>query len=86
MNAIALVFFTFWLNDPSIRTGPQTSDTFFENHQACAEFVNKVADNGSNTNVVDENFEFKFVSIDGLVVFGGCYSAEEYLKKFNNES
>lgn len=86
MNGIALVFFTFWLHDPSVRTGPQISDTLFENHQACVEFVNKVADDGSNTNVVDSNFEFKFVSADGLVVFGGCYSAEEYQKKFLQKS
>ena len=82
MNNIALVFFTFWLHQPDIRTGPQLSDTFFESREACAEFVNKVANDGSNTNVVDSNFEFKFASADGLVVFGGCYSAEEYEKKF----
>lgn len=86
MNSIALVFFTFWLHQPDIRTGPQISETLFESHQACADFVNKVADDGSNTNVVDNNFEFKFASVDGLVVFGGCYSAEEYEKKFLKES
>jgi hypothetical protein len=82
MNNIALVFFTFWLHDPSVSTGPQTSDTLFESHQACAEFVNKVA----SGDVVDSNFEFKFSSSDGLVVYGGCYSAEEYTKKFIDKS
>lgn len=86
MNSIALVFFTFWLHDPGVRTGPQLSETFFESHAECAKFVNSVANDGTNNNVVDENFEFKFSSIDGLVVFGGCYSAEEYQNKFLESS
>jgi len=86
MNSIALVFFTFWLHNPNARTGPEISETLFATHKECAEFVNSIADDGTNTSVVDENFEFKFSSVDGLVFFGGCYSAEEYEKKFLQQS
>lgn len=81
MNSIALVFFTFWLHDPNVRTGPEFSETLYSTHRECAEFVNRIADDGTNTEVVDENFEFKFASQDGLVFFGGCYTAEEYEQK-----
>jgi len=86
MNTIALVFFTFWINNPNATTGPEISENLFATHEECAEFVNAVAEDGTNTNVVDENFEFKFASVDGLVFYGGCYSAEEYEKKFLQQS
>ena len=86
MNSIALVFFTFWINNPNAQTGPEISENLFATHEACAEFVNAVADDGTNTNVVDDKFEFKFASADGLVFYGGCYTAEEYAKKFLQQS
>ena len=86
MNSVALVFFTFWIHDPSIRTGPEFSENLFDTHEECAEFVNTIADDGTGTNVVDENFEFKFASVDGLVFFGGCYTAEQYDQKFLDRS
>lgn len=86
MNGVALVFFTFWLHQPDMGTGPEISENLFATHKECAEFVNAVADDGTNTNVVDENFEFKFASVDGLIFYGGCYTAEEYEKKFLQQS
>ena len=86
MNSIALVFFTFWINNPNVTTGPEISEKLYATHEECAEFVNAVADDGTNTNVVDENFEFRFTSVDGLVFHGGCYTAEEYEKKFLQQS
>jgi len=83
MKEIALVFFTMWIQDPSTAQGPQFSDRLFETHAECAEFVNAVADDGTNTNIVDENFEFEFAAADGLLFAGGCYTAEEYNQKYN---
>jgi hypothetical protein len=57
-----------------VYTGPQISDKLFETHVECAEFVNTVAQG----EVVDENFEFQFASIDGLMFKGGCYTTEQY--------
>jgi hypothetical protein len=86
MNSVALVFFTFWLHSPNVTTGPEFSQTLFDTHEECAEFVNTIADDGTQPNVVDENFEFKFASVDGLVFFGGCYTAEQYDEKFLDRS
>ena len=86
MNSVALVFFTFWLHDPSARTGPEFSETLYQTHEECAEFVNTIADDGTDTDVVDENFEFRFSSADGLVFFGGCYTAKEYEERYLTES
>jgi len=86
MNTIALVFFTFWINNPNAQTGPEISEKLYATHEECAEFVNAIADDGTNTTVVDENFEFEFASADGLVFYGGCYTAEEYEKKFLQQS
>lgn len=82
MNEIALVFFTMWLQDPSTASGPQFSEKLFPSHEECAEFVNIIADDGTNTKVVDENYEFEFATVDGLLFAGGCYSAKEYEEKF----
>lgn len=81
MNSIALVFFTMSLNAQMI-TGPEISETLFESHEACGDFVNIIANDGTNPDVVDENFEFKFASQDGLVFYGGCYDGNEYTEKF----
>ena len=78
MNEIALVFFTMWIQDPSTASGPQFSERLFATHEECAEFVNAIADDGTNTPVVDDNYEFKFAAADGLIFVGGCYTAEEY--------
>lgn len=86
MNSVALVFFTFWLHDPSVTTGPEFSERLFDTHSDCAEFVNTLADDGRGINVVDNNYEFKFASVDGLVFFGGCYTAEQYDEKFLDRS
>ena len=80
MNTIALVFFTLNIHNPVITTGPEFSDRLFQSHTECAEFVNTIA----GQKVVDENFEFQFASIDGLLFKGGCYTASEYKKLFDN--
>ena len=76
MNTVALVFFTLNIYDPSVYVGPQFSDRMFESHAECADFVNSI----TGESVVDENFEFQFASIDGLLFKGGCYTADEYDK------
>jgi hypothetical protein len=81
MNEVVLVFFTLWINSPGQTTGPEISDRRFESKVECAEFVNTVADG----NVVDENYEFTFASMDGLIFKGGCYNAEEFKLKFYEE-
>ena len=82
MNGVALVFFTALITGPFNPQGPQMSNKLFDSKQACAEFVNAVADDGTGTNVVDENYEFKFASLDGLMFVGGCYTPEEFKNKF----
>ena len=78
MSAVALVFSTMMINGPANPTGPEVSNKFFESKQECAEFVNTIAKN----DVVDENYEFKFASMDGLLFVGGCYTPEEFKEKF----
>ena len=85
MSSIALVFFTAML-DGSVRTGPEFSERAFDTHEQCEEFVNAVADDGTGIDVVDINYEFEFVSFDGLIFYGGCYTGDQYREKFlNNE-
>ena len=78
MSAVALVFFTAMINGPFNPKGPQISDRLFDSKQECADFVNTIA----RDNVVDENFEFKFASFDGLMFVGGCYDPDEFKEKF----
>ena len=82
MNEVVLVFFTMWIQDPLTARGPQFSENLFATHAECAEFVNTVADDGTNTTVVDENYEFEFATVDGLLFAGGCYTAQEYEEKY----
>lgn len=77
MNGIALVFFTLNIYT-GVYTGPTFSDKLFSTHQECADFLVSL----TNNQVVDKNFEFQFASYDGLVFKGGCYTAEEYNKKY----
>lgn len=58
--------------------GPEISKRYFETHQECALFMNEVA----RKPIVDESYEFRFVTPQGLFFMGGCYNAEEYLKIF----
>jgi hypothetical protein len=78
VNGIALVFFTMWINGPANPQGPEISDRLFKSKQECAEFVNTIAQG----DVVNDNYEFTFASMDGLVFKGGCYSPEEFAEKF----
>ena len=80
MNAVALIFFTLNIHNPNITTGPEISDRMFKSHAECADFVNTI----TQQNVVDENYEFQFASIDGLLFKGGCYTEEEYNKLFKD--
>ena len=82
MGSIALVFFTMSLDAQDIVKGPEVSERLYETHEACEDFVNQIANDGTNTDVVDENFEFKFASSDGLVFYGGCYDGNQYTEKF----
>ena len=82
MSVIALVFYTAMVNGPFNPQGPQISDRLFETKDECAEFVNTIA----QSDVVDENYEFKFASMDGLMFVGGCYTPEEFKKEFSIES
>lgn len=78
VNGIALVFFTMWISGPANPQGPQISDRLFKSKQECAAFVNTIAQG----NVVDENYEFTFASMDGLIFKGGCYNREEFEDQF----
>ena len=82
---IALVFTVTNMTAPGVTEGPKVSDTLFESREACAEFVNRIADDGINTVVVDKNWEFEFASIDGVLFRGGCYSAEDLQKKMQEQ-
>lgn len=82
---VLLVFFTLNIHNPIVTNGPQFSDRIFESHDECAEFVNTIADDGTNTEVVDENYEFEFSSIDGLLFKGGCYTASEYDETYHKK-
>ena len=82
MNAVTLVFFTAMINGPFSPQGPQISDRLFETKKECAEFVNKLVQG----DVVDENYEFKFASMDGLMFIGGCYNEQEFKELFYIQS
>jgi hypothetical protein len=79
---IALVFFTLWVNSPGQTTGPEVSDRLFDSKQECAMFVNTIAQG----EVVDENYEFEFASMDGLLFKGGCYNVQEFKELFYIQS
>ena len=82
---IALVFTVTNLVSPGVTEGPNVSDKLFENREACADFVNKLADDGTNSAIVDENYEFEFATIDGAIFRGGCYSAQDLKRKILGE-
>lgn len=80
MNGVALVFFTLNIYNPVVTTGPVFSNRLFDTHQQCAEFVMQIAEG----DVVDENYEFEFASMDGIIFKGGCYTAQEYENQYKN--
>lgn len=81
-TAIALVFYTLNINGPATTTGPVVSDRLFDSYQECAEFVNTIA----QQDVVDENFEFEFASMDGILFKGGCYNEEQFGEVFATQT
>jgi len=84
-TGIALVFTVTNLVAPGVTEGPNVSDKLFPNNEACAEFVNRLADDGTNSVVVDQNYEFEFATIDGVIFRGGCYSAQDLKRKILGE-
>lgn len=58
--------------------GPEMSERYFKTHQECALFMDTIA----GKPIVDENYEFRFATPQGIFFMGGCYNAEEYLKIF----
>jgi len=83
---IALVFTVTNMTAPGVTEGPKVSEKLYESYEACAEFVNTVSDDGTNSAVIDENWEFEFATIDGVIFRGGCYSAEDLEKKMGRET
>ena len=83
---IILIFTVTNIYDPAISEGPTVSETLFESHEACERFVNAVADDGTGIDVVDENWQFEFASIDGMVFRGGCYNEEQLRRKIEGDS
>jgi len=83
---IALIFSITSMYDPSFTEGPTMSDRLFESHEQCEQFVNSVADDGTGTDVVDENYEFRFATMDGLIFSGGCYTAEQLRNKGDGQN
>jgi len=67
MSEILLVF---------VITGfePSVSDKVFESFDECAKFVNTIA----QQDVVNSDYGFQFLSIDGLLVSGQCVAKEDY--------
>ena len=84
-TGIALVFTVTNLVAPGVTEGPNVSDKLFPSREACAEFVNRLADDGTNSVVVDLNYEFEFATIDGVIFRGGCYSAQDLKRKILGE-
>ena len=84
-TGIALVFTVTNLVAPGVTEGPNVSDKLFASREACAEFVNRLADDGTNSVVVDQNYEFEFATIDGVIFRGGCYSAQDLKRKILGE-
>ena len=80
-TGIALVFTVTNLVAPGVTEGPNVSDKLFPSREACAEFVNRLADDGTNSVVVDQNYEFEFATMDGVIFRGGCYSAQDLKTK-----
>ena len=67
MSEILLVF---------VITGfqPAVSDRIFESYDECKEFVNTIA----QQDVVNTDYGFRFLSVDGLLVTGQCVAKEDY--------
>lgn len=83
---VALIFTITNINNSEVTQGPKVSDKLFESHQACEQFVNAVADDGTGVDVVDNNYEFEFASKDGMIFRGGCYTAEQFRNKILKDS
>jgi len=82
---IMLIFSVTDVSNPLVTQGPSVSDRLFDSHEACEQFVNAVADDGTGIDVVDDNYEFKFASKDGLIFRGVCYTAEQFQDKINRD-
>jgi hypothetical protein len=69
MSEILLVF---------VITGfqPTISDRVFESYDECKEFVNTLV----KQSVVNSDYGFQFLSVDGLLVSGQCVAKEDYQK------
>lgn len=76
-EVIVLVWLVLNIQTNEVK-GPEMSERYFETHQECALFMNEVA----GKSIVDENYEFRFATPQGIFFMGGCYNAEEYLKIF----
>ena len=75
-----LVFWTWYLHDPTVIMGPQASERSFENRQECIEFV-KTVSHSNGFEIVDHLGYFQFSSIDGMVFKGGCIQNTEEFDK-----
>lgn len=63
------------------------SERIFTSYEECEEFVNAVADDGTGTDVVNSDYSFRFLSIDGLMFEGQCIEMNDwFLKRSNLES
>lgn len=80
-DLIVLIWLTMNAQTSEI-IGPEMSERYFETHAECALFMNTIA----RKPIVDENYEFRFATPQGIFFMGGCYNAEEYLKIFRKES
>lgn len=81
-KGIVLLYVMSHPADPAwTNAGIEISERVFETKEECAEFVNILGDDGTNSQTVNENFEFQFASNDGYVFTGGCYTVKEVLGK-----
>ena len=83
-TGIILLYSLTRIDNPDWTQGPEISERIFESHAECAEFVNQVGDDGTNTPVVKEDYTFKFLSSDGIIFHGGCYGSDD-IKKLMEE-
>jgi len=79
MTTIVLVFQLLYM-DWTPASEVTISQRAFNSKEECAEFINGLVADGTDTVWVDDNYAFDFVTPDNIRFVGGCYTPQEYMR------
>lgn len=83
MTGIILVFQLLYI-DWSPASKVSISERVFTDKAECAEFVSSLAEDGTNTQWVNDDYTFNLLSADDMRFVGGCYTPQEYMSIAEN--